>query len=42
MITGGGVRVKGGFILRFEMVIGMDLCTEDNNPAEREKLDSRE
>lgn len=41
MITGGGVRVKGGFSLRFEMVIGMDLCTEDNS-AEREKLDSRE
>lgn len=41
MITGGGVRVKGGFSLRFEMVIGMDLCTEDNS-AERKKLDSRE
>lgn len=36
------VRVKGGFVLRLEMVTGMDLYTEDDDPVERETVDYRE
>lgn len=30
--------MKEGFVLRLEVVTGMDLCAEDHDPAERENL----